>query len=137
MSISSSPAHTVGCARRTGITAAGLLGIALPWALLLAAAGTLLWKRSDRNLVAMWALQLAGFLVLAGPRGMIPGQERFAIGLIAPAVVLWARGAGGLVVSASGTLDYLPGGPCRCLVPPGRLSATYLPLHRADGRTDP
>ena len=59
-----------------GIAATGLLGVALPWGLLLAAAGTLLWNRSDRNLVAMWALQLAGFLVLAGSHGMIPSQER-------------------------------------------------------------
>jgi len=48
---------------------------------------------ADRVLVAAWLLELAGFLIFAGPRGMIPGQERYAVCLIAPAVLLAARGA--------------------------------------------
>ena len=50
-------------------------------------------KLADRVLAAAWLLELAGFLVFAGPRGMIPGQERYAICLIAPAVLLAARAA--------------------------------------------
>ena len=48
---------------------------------------------ADRVLVAAWILELAGFLALAGPWAMVPGQERYAICLIAPAVLLVARGA--------------------------------------------
>jgi hypothetical protein len=48
---------------------------------------------ADRALVVTWLLEMAGFLVLAGPRAMAPGEERFAMCMIAPAVVLAARGA--------------------------------------------
>ena len=71
------------------------LGLALTWAVLLAAAWRL-WRSgstADRVLVAGWLLQLAGFVVLAGPEAMSPGAERYAICLIGPAVVLAARGA--------------------------------------------
>jgi hypothetical protein len=93
----------------------GSVGVLLPWGVLLAAAWTL-WRRTaarartqaaanaggtpalpesgpDRVLAAAWALGLAGFLVLAGPCGMIPDQARYAICLIGPAVVLAVRGA--------------------------------------------
>ncbi len=50
-------------------------------------------NRTDRALLAAWALQIAAFLAVAGPRAMAPGQERFAICLIGPAVLLLARGA--------------------------------------------
>ncbi len=87
------------------------IGAALVWTILLASAWRLAIfpiflrrKRgcrgplapadlADRVLVAAWLLELAGFLVLAGPRGMIPSQERYAICLVAPAVLLAARGA--------------------------------------------
>ncbi len=71
------------------------VGLALVWAVLLAAAWRL-WQwgtTADRVLVAAWLLQWLGFVVLAGPEGMLPGQERYAICLIAPAVILAARGA--------------------------------------------
>jgi hypothetical protein len=44
-------------------------------------------------LVAGWLLALAAFAVLAGPEALLPGQERYAICLVGPAVVLAARGA--------------------------------------------
>ncbi len=70
-------------------------GSLLVWGVLLAAAWRL-WQQgnaADRVLVAGWLLQLAAFLLLAGPEAMAPGQERYAICLIAPAVILAARGA--------------------------------------------
>jgi hypothetical protein len=69
------------------------------WAVTLAAAWFLWrsWKRSQRNedggLIACWILGLAAFLLIAGPRAMVPGGERFALCLIGPAVLLTARGA--------------------------------------------
>lgn len=50
-------------------------------------------SQTDVALLAAWALQLAAFLVVAGPRAMSPNWERFAIGLIGPAVLLLSRGA--------------------------------------------
>jgi hypothetical protein len=47
----------------------------------------------DRVLLAAWALTIAAFLLIGGPQAMTPGQERFAICLIAPTVLLLARGA--------------------------------------------
>jgi hypothetical protein len=47
---------------------------------------------ADRALVATWLFQLAAFLVLAGPLAVQPGQERYAMCLIAPGVVLVGRG---------------------------------------------
>jgi hypothetical protein len=91
-------------------------GVALPWAALLAAAW-ILWRKAawdqsptpaantlaqddiqrinvaDRMLVAVWLLQLAAFLVVAGPDALMPDQTRFAICLIGPAVLLVSRGA--------------------------------------------
>jgi len=67
------------------------------WMLILSA-GTILWRSwrsagrmEDGVLIAAWALELAAFLLLAGPRAMAPGQERFAICLIAPTVILLSR----------------------------------------------
>jgi len=48
---------------------------------------------ADGVLLAAWVLEVAAFLVVAGPRAMAPGQERFAICLIGPTVLLGARGA--------------------------------------------
>ena len=48
---------------------------------------------TDRVLLTGWGLQLAAFLLVAGPRAMAPGEERFAICLIGPAVLLASRGA--------------------------------------------
>jgi hypothetical protein len=47
---------------------------------------------ADRLLALTWLLQLAALLVLAGPLALLPGQERYAMCLIAPAVVLVSRG---------------------------------------------
>ncbi len=76
------------------------IDVALFW-LLLGAAACLLWRSSkadgrmeDRVLISTWALGLVAFLFLAGPRAMAPGQERWAICLVGPAVVLAARGLG-------------------------------------------
>jgi len=49
--------------------------------------------RMDRVLLAAWALGLLIFLLIAGPRAMAPGEERFTICLIGPAVLLASRGA--------------------------------------------
>jgi hypothetical protein len=71
------------------------IGVVLVWTLLAAAAWRL-WRYArnpaDRVLVAGWLLELAAFAVLAGPAALLPGQERYAICLVAPAVVLAARG---------------------------------------------
>jgi len=54
---------------------------------------TILCARADRVLLATWALGLVTFLLIAGPRAMAPGEERFTICLIGPAVLLASRGA--------------------------------------------
>ena len=66
--------------------------------LLIVAAVTFLWRSwkragrlEDGVLIAGWLLSLTAFLVFAGPRALSPGQERFAICLIAPAIVLLCR----------------------------------------------
>ena len=50
------------------------------------------FRRCDVVLLAAWAITLAAFVVLAGPDALTPGQERFAVCLIAPTVLLVARG---------------------------------------------
>jgi len=47
----------------------------------------------DLFLPASWLLQLLAFVIVAGPQAMIPGFERFAIGMIGPAAILLSRGA--------------------------------------------
>ena len=59
-------------------------------------------RMEDRVLVSTWALGLAAFLLIAGTKAMIPGWERFALCLIAPAVVLTARGAALCFEASSG-----------------------------------
>ncbi|MGO8688296.1 MAG: ArnT family glycosyltransferase [Thermoguttaceae bacterium] len=72
------------------------LGVVVVWGVLAAAAWRL-WRdtraAADRVLAAAWLLELAAFAVLAGPQALWPGQERYAICLVAPAVMLAARGA--------------------------------------------
>lgn len=51
------------------------------------------FRTTDGALLAAWALAIVAFLLIAGPRAMAPGQERFAIGLIGLTVLLLARGA--------------------------------------------
>ncbi|HEY4761066.1 MAG TPA: hypothetical protein VIH42_10845, partial [Thermoguttaceae bacterium] len=69
------------------------------WILILAAWLVLWrsWKRAGRLedgvLIAAWVLAMAVFLLLAGPRAMAPGQERFAIGLIGLTVIFLCRAA--------------------------------------------
>ncbi|MBU4271329.1 MAG: hypothetical protein KKA28_05650 [Planctomycetes bacterium] len=46
----------------------------------------------DGVLLAAWATSLAAFVLVAGHGAMVPGQERFAVCLIAPTVLLVARG---------------------------------------------
>ncbi len=94
--------------------AAGGIGVGLFWAGM-AGAGWLIWSnRRDRRsriddlrdrrsrlyesncdlaLLASWALTVAALAVIAGRGAMAPGQERFALCLIAPTVLLAARGA--------------------------------------------
>jgi len=68
------------------------------WAVV-AAALWLLWRSrkmegrlEDRVLIAAWVLQSLAFLLVAGPRGLIPGWQRYAMCLVAPTVVLTSRG---------------------------------------------
>jgi hypothetical protein len=72
------------------------LDVSVFWLCLLGSAW-LLWRRNsrpgDRVLVAALALNVAAFVLVAGPQAMAPGQERFAICLIGPTVLLLARGA--------------------------------------------
>ncbi len=49
-------------------------------------------RREDRLLLVAWALELVLFLLVAGPPGMVPGYERYAMCLVGPTVVLLARG---------------------------------------------
>lgn len=46
----------------------------------------------DLVLIAAWVISLAAFILVAGAGALAPGQERFAVCLIAPAVLLAARG---------------------------------------------
>ena len=48
---------------------------------------------SNRVLLAAWALTIAAFMLIGGPQAMAPGQERFALCLVAPTIILLARGA--------------------------------------------
>ena len=81
-----SPADSDGWGLDVGLFCLAILG-----------SGWLLWRQprsqTDRVLLAAWGLELAAFLLVAGPRAMAPGSERFAICLIAPAVLLMASGA--------------------------------------------
>jgi len=75
------------------------IDVLLFWALL-AAAAWLLWRswqrqgrREDRVLLSASALELAAFLLAAGPPALAPGYERYAICLIGFGVVVLSRGA--------------------------------------------
>jgi hypothetical protein len=112
-----------------------LAGLGLPWAALVAAA-IYLWRRkaaagnapatpeqiADRALVLAWLLELAGFLVLAGPRGMVPGQERYALCLVVPAVLLLSRALAKFVGWALPT--GVPAAPVKPLTPVGNAHPT-------------
>ena len=50
-------------------------------------------SRADSVLLGGWALQIAAFLLAGGLDAMQPGEERFAICLIGPGVLLLSRGA--------------------------------------------
>ena len=64
------------------------------WLALFAAVWLLLrGGRIDRVLLAGWGLGLAAFLAIAGTSALMHGQERYALCLIAPAVIVLARGA--------------------------------------------
>jgi len=76
------------------------IDVVLFWCLLAAAVvgvlqqrpnGRLRWE--DRALVAAWGLTVIAFWLLAGPRAMVPGVERNSLCLLAPTVILAARGA--------------------------------------------
>lgn len=67
---------------------------------LLGAAAWFVWSSArrarrpeDMVLLVGWALQLAGFLAMAGVDGLRPHYERYALSLSAPPVALLARGA--------------------------------------------
>lgn len=66
---------------------------------LVAAALALLWRSAkrdgrteDRVLISAWALALVGFLLIAGPRSLIPGWQRYAMCLVVPTTLLVSRG---------------------------------------------
>jgi len=93
--------YLAGTASWTQWPAAGGWGVdtfALWAGLLLAAA--VLWRGADRGgndsdtaLAQAWAIGVLGFLLAAGPSGMAPGYERYALCLVAPSVLLLVRGA--------------------------------------------
>ena len=89
----------------------------------------------DRVLLAAWALTIAAFLLIAGPQAMVPGQERFALCLVAPTIVLLARGAA-LAWEAAWTAvaRRLGSGHAGRLAAGGRFPRPLLPLHRANWR---
>ncbi len=71
--------------------------VAVFWACVLGSAW-LVWRNrrpsaADSVLLTAWALELVAFTAVAGPRAMVPGQERFSICLLAPTVLLISRGA--------------------------------------------
>lgn len=74
------------------------IDLGLFWAMLAAAVWFLWrsWKAGGRKvdlvLIAAWAWTLFAFLLIAGPRAMMPGWERWALCLVGPTVVLAARG---------------------------------------------
>lgn len=90
------------------------LGAALFWVILFASAWTL-WCRSrprsrdfpDDTLLFAWILEIAAFMLVAGPGAMVVGQERFAICLVGPTVLVMARGTA-LVWSTAPTLIRVP-----------------------------
>jgi hypothetical protein len=75
------------------------LDVVLVWGCLAVAAAILCTRRdaehaaADRLLTVVWALVLSAFVVLAGAAALAPGYERFALCLIAPTILLAARGA--------------------------------------------
>jgi hypothetical protein len=89
------PAELDGWGLDVGLFWAGLIGAAwLLWrSWRLRHNSCVLSGTADGVLLAAWLLQIVGFLVVGGPRAMAPGQERFAICLIGPTVLLGSRGA--------------------------------------------
>lgn len=57
----------------------------------------------DVCLLCGWAAMLLGFYLVAGPRAIAPHYERYALCLIAPAIVLAGRGLGWWIVPSSNT----------------------------------
>ena len=82
------------------------IDVILVWGCL-AAAVAILWPQRDaehaapdRVLLSAWALVLAAFLMLAGTPALTPGYERFALSLVAPTILLAARGAARLAAKS-------------------------------------
>lgn len=76
------------------------IDVVLFWCLLAAAIVGVLKRRpngrirwEDRALVSAWGLTVVAFWLLAGPRALVPGVERSSLCLLAPTVILAARGA--------------------------------------------
>lgn len=73
------------------------IDVGLFWACVLGSAW-LIWinrgrfRKCDVVLLAAWALSLVAFVFIAGAEALDPGQERFAVCLIATTVLLVARG---------------------------------------------
>jgi hypothetical protein len=91
------------------LAAGGGIDVLLFW-IVLAAAVVTLWRSQknenraeDRVLVVTWALSVIGFLLVAGPPALVPGYERYGICLIAPTILLLARGMATMLQSAAGT----------------------------------
>jgi hypothetical protein len=80
--------------------------VLLVWGALLGAAWRLRpWRRGedsrvDGALLAAWAMTLAGFVLVANVPGIRPGYERMAICLVAPTVLVLARGTRRFVADA-------------------------------------
>jgi hypothetical protein len=82
------------------------LDVLLFWGVLAAAAWRLRpWRttedsRGDGALLAAWAITMLGFLLVANAPGLRPGYERMAICLVAPTVLVLARGARRFIADA-------------------------------------
>ncbi len=96
-------------------------------------------RRTSRTLLCMVALQLAAFALLAGPHGLSPGWERYAICLVGPIVVLLARGAA--VSFSAGSprwrLALVVGSLCGWLMLADFREHYFHCIHQTGGRAHP
>ncbi len=87
---------------------------------------------SNRVLLAAWALTIAAFMLIGGPQAMAPGQERFALCLVAPTDHLAGpRGVAGLGGRIDAVARRFGSGHAGRLAACGRFPRPLLPFHRA------